>query len=272
MKAFSLALAIVGVVVVAGQVAADPLVLDFESLTPRDTALGANFWVSNPGFETGGATFSGGDYQGFVVSSSTTTGTTGYLFEGGPSAAAEISAQSNGGAGGGVDESTNFAVGYNATSFVNLPAGYRPSSVYATNVATTAWLLANPDPNGFAKPLSQNGEEFSVTFRGWSLPGAQGTQLGSSKFVLGSYSGGAASIVNAWTLVDLASLGDAASIDLMFASYDVNLHGIVTPTYVAIDNLTLTPVPEPSSILLAACGGILALGVWRRRCRRQWAA
>jgi len=269
MKALTLVLAIATAAMVTGPVAASPLVLDFDSLTPRDVALGANFWVGNPGFVTDGATFSGGDYGGFVVSSSTTTGTTGYLFEGN---AAEISAQSNGGAGGGVGGSTNFAVGYDAESFVNLPAGYRPSSVSATNVATTAWLLANTDPNGFSQPLSQDGQEFSVTFRGWSLPGAQGTQLGSSTFVLGSYSGGAASIVDAWTLVDLTSLGNAASVDLTFASYDVGSFGINTPTYVAIDNLTLTAVPEPGiwallggAAVVMGCGGV----VRRRRTGRR---
>lgn len=247
---------------------ANTIVVDFEGLSPRDTSLGENYWVNHPGFQTQGTTFSGGSYRGFVVSSSTSTGVTGYFFLGGASAAAEISAESNSGAGGGVDGSTNFAVGYNPTSFVNLPAGYRPVSVYATNVATTAWLLANQDPNGFSRPLSQNGQQFSVTFRAWSLPGGTGTQLGSATLVLGSYSGGVRSIVNTWTLVNLASLGEAASIDLSFASYDMTGEYINTPTYVALDNLSLVAVPEPSSIVLLAGGAVVAVAArWRFRRR-----
>lgn len=256
---------------------ANPIVLDFETVSPRNTSLGADFWVSNPGVETQGTTFSGGDFFGFVVSASTITGTGGYFYSqefGSSSAAAEISAESNGGAGGGVGGSDHFAVVSDAAVFgfdpsvINLPAGYRPASVFATNVATTAWLLANDDPNGFAQPMSQNGQQFSVTFRGWSLPGRSGALLGSATFVLGSYSGGVQSIVTDWTLIDLASLGEAASIDLTFASYDVGEFGINTPTYVALDNLSLVAVPEPSGIVILAGGAVVAAGRLRRRfCR-----
>jgi len=254
---------------------ASPLVIGFDSVTPRDTALGANFWISNPGFSTAGATFSGGDFFGFVVSASTITGTGGYFYGqqfGASSAAAEISAESNAGSGGGIGGG-QFAVASDAAVFgfdpsvIDLPAGYRPASVYATNVATTAWLLANSDPNGFAHPLSQNGQEFSVTFRGWSQPGGQGTQLGSTTLVLGSFSDGVASIVNDWTLVDLASLGEAASIDFIFDSYDVGEFGINTPTYVALDDLVLVAVPEPSAIVILAGGAVAAAGRLRRRFR-----
>lgn len=256
--------------------AATPLVLGFESVTPRDTALGSSYWVSNPGFETQGTTFSGGDFFGFVVSASTITGTGGYFYEqkfGASSAAAEVSAESNAGAGGGIGGG-RFAVVSDAAVFgfdssvIDLPVGYRPASVHATNVATTAWLLANSDPNGFAHPMNENGQQFSVTFRGWSQSGGQGLQLGSTTLVLGSYSGGVASIVKAWTLVDLTSLGEAASIDVTFASYDVGEFGINTPTYVALDNLSLVAVPEPSGIVLLAGGAVVAVAArWRFRRR-----
>jgi hypothetical protein len=36
-----------------------------------------------------------------------------------------------------------------------------------------------------------------------------------------------------------------------------------------VDNLTFTPVPEPSTIVLSLAGGLLiGLGLWRRRCTR----
>jgi len=267
-----LAALVMGVMLSSCPVAAGTLVLDFESVPPRDIALGEGFWFEQPGFSTEGASFSGGSYQGFVVSTSTVTGTGGYFYAqqfGAESAAAEISAESNDGSGGGVDGG-KFAVGYNAGSTIDMPAGYRPTSVFATNTATTAWLLANTDPNNFTTPLQNNGEEFRVIFRGWSQAGGLGTQIGSVAFVLGRYASDTRTIVTDWTLVDLTGLGEAASISLDFVSYDENAWGIVTPTYVAIDNLTLTAVPEPGTwALLAGAAGVVGCGgvVRRRRVR-----
>lgn len=265
---------VVGGIMTSFPAAAGTLVIDFEAVTPRNTALGADFWIDQPGFSTDDATFSGGSYQGFVVSASMVTGTGGYFYAqnfGSASAAAEISAESNGGSGGGVGGG-QFAVGYNAGSTIDMPAGYRPTSVFATNTATTAWLLANPDPNMFTTPLQTNGEEFSVIFRGWSEMGGSGTETGSVMFVLGRYASDTRTIVTDWTLVDLTGLGEAASISLDFASYDENAWGIVTPTYVALDNLTLTAVPEPGTWALlvgaaavAGCGGAV-----RRRQTDGW--
>ena len=232
--------------------------------------------LPNPGFAVAGATFSGGSYQGFVVSQSRVTGTGGYFYGqlfGAASAAAEISAESHGGAGGGVamSGSGRFAVGYNAGSTIDLPAGYRPTSVYATNVATTAWLLANDDPNNIARKLEADGEQFRVIFTGWSGAAATGTATGSVALELGIQTGEIRTIVTDWTLVDLTSLGAAASISLGFTSYDV-LHSegetyISTPTYVAIDDLTLTAVPEPATWTLLV-GAAVAIGC-RLRGRRH---
>lgn len=248
--------------------AADTILVDFEALTPRDTGLGGDFWVENPGFSTAGTTFSGGSWQGFVVSSSTVTGTGGYFYSqnfSAGTAAAEISAEANGGAGGGVGGG-QFAVGYGAGSWIDLPAGYRPAGLYATNVATTAWLLANPDPNGVSHPLG-DGDVFSVIFRGWSQSGAQGTPTGSVPFMLGSQASGTRTIATEWTQVDLTGLGAAASISLDFAFNDFDPADILLPTYVALDNLTVTAVPEPSAIMLLACAAVAGLvgGRWRNR-------
>jgi hypothetical protein len=61
-------------------------------------------------------------------------------------------------------------------------------------------------------------------------------------------------------------LGDARSIGIDFASSDVGEWGINTPTYVAIDNLTLVAVPEPSGIVLVSCA---AVAWWMVRSRRK---
>jgi hypothetical protein len=61
--------------------------------------------------------------------------------------------------------------------------------------------------------------------------------------------------------LDLTALGAPASIALSWESTDVGSFGINTPTYVAIDNLVLTP--EPGSAALLAVAGLLMPRRWR---------
>lgn len=249
---------LVAVVVLAtAQAWAGPLVIDFEGNTPRDPALGGAYWDPNPGFTAGGAAFSGGSYAGFVVSSSTTTGVGGYVYSG---SEAEISAQSNGGAGGGVNGSSNFAVAYNDGSFVDLPEGYRPTGVSLTNTATAWYAVLNGlyQANQFA-----TGDSFRVTFTGYSSVGGLGSATGSPvDFYLADYRDGKSLVIDSWTTVDLSPLGDARSIVLSFTSTDNDpVWGMNTPAYVAIDNLALVPVPEPSAAVLLAGALIAGLSV-----------
>lgn len=249
-----------------------PLVIDFESVTPRDTQPasypeGESYWDPNPGFSVAGAFFSGGSYNGFVVSSSTTTNVAGYLYEG---SEAEISAQANGGAGGGVGGSSNFAVGYyGGPLFVDLPAGYRPASVDLTNTATAYVAILE---GLFGGAAFKAGDWFRVRFAGYSAAGGTGSQTGVPvDFYLADYRDGQTLVVDSWTGLDLSPLGDAASIVLTFASTDNNPNvlppfDINTPAYVALDNLTLLAVPEPGAAALAAAGGVWCLV---RRSRRR---
>lgn len=256
---------LVSLAFLAPPASAENILVDFESQTPRNPNLGSNFWNPNPGMTSGNVTFSGGSYEGFVSSNSTVTGTGGFLYPQAfapGNATAEISAESHGGAGGGVGSPAggNFAVGSGAGITIDLPAGHRPLSMYVTNTATTAYLLANTDPNGFASPMAADGNEFGVTFHGWSGPSGTGTELGTVHFVLGSFLSGNATIVKEWTELNLASLGNAASMSLSFNSYDMFGPYINTPTYVALDNLTIAPVPEPGTwalIAVAAAGGFM---------------
>jgi hypothetical protein len=67
--------------------------------------------------------------------------------------------------------------------------------------------------------------------------------------------------------MDLTSLGGAKSLSFDYASSDVGQFGINTPLYFAMDNLTLSVVPEPSSALLAGIAvAIIALPA-ALRCR-----
>lgn len=246
----------------AAPAGAAPLVIDFEGVTPRNPGL-EDYWAPNPGFTAAGADFSGGYYSGFVVSSSTTSGAgSSYLFFG---SAAEISAQANGGAGGGAGGSTNFAVAYGDSSSIDLPAGYRPAGASLTNTATAFEAIRRGLYQ--ASPFTA-GDWFRVRFTGYSAAAGGGSQTGVPvDFFLADYRNGQSLVVDSWTALDLSPLGDARSIVLTFTSTDSDpVYGSNTPTYVALDNLSLMAVPEPGAATLAAVGAAWCL---LRRCRRR---
>ena len=72
-------------------------------------------------------------------------------------------------------------------------------------------------------------------------------------------------VISQWTTVDLSPLGNAASLQFTLASSDTGAFGINTPTYFALDNLALTPVPEPGTLVLI---GLARRRPDVRRCRR----
>jgi hypothetical protein len=108
-----------------------------------------------------------------------------------------------------------------------------------------------------------------VIITGYDSPGGVGAVTGSVTFRLADYTftnNAQDYIVDEWTLVDLAGLGSAASLNFSWASTDMSFGFINTPTYVALDNLSFTAVPEPASA--AALVGGLCLGFVALRRRR----
>ncbi len=159
-----------------------------------------------------------------------------------------------------------YAVGYSGSQgFINLPGGYRPGSVRVTN--TTYAAIDMQTGSQFSKVFGP-GDFFTVTFTGFDQAGATGNPTGSSSFYLADFRDGNSLIVNTWELLDLTPLGSAASIGLSWASSDVGQFGIATPTYVALDSLTLSPVPEPGN--WAALAAAAAAAWLRCRCRRSF--
>jgi hypothetical protein len=173
--------------------------------------------------------------------------------------------------GGGAGGTGNFAVAYwqsyDPPPLIGLPAGMQPVSVKLVNTTYTALTIRDGDPNNFSSGQYDAGDYLSVTFTGNSALDGTGTPTGSATFFLADFRGGNSLIVDEWTDFSLASLGLARSIVIDFASSDIGEWGINTPTYVALDNLTLAAVPEPSSAVLLACGVLAGLAVrraWRR--------
>lgn len=155
-------------------------------------------------------------------------------------------------AGGGAGGSRTFGV---ATAFspgeayIDLPSGSDPLSIEITN--TTYAALAIRDGYFVARPFGP-GDYFRVIFTGIDeLEQA----IGSIDYYLADYRGsGPGFILNEWVTLDLSSLEGARRLDISFESTDVGFFGINTPTYVAVDNLSMTSVPEAGSIVLASVG------------------
>ncbi len=168
-------------------------------------------------------------------------------------------------AGLGLGANGIYAVASGDGGFINLPANSTPQSVFLTNAAYAAQIIQHGDENNFARSFSQ-GDFFSVQLTGWSGLGATGTITGSQTFYLADYRSNDLSqwyVVQAWTSVDLTGLGNAKSLDFVFDSTDRGEYGINTPTYVALDSLTVA-VPEPGTATLCVCGA-LAWSFARRR-------
>jgi len=184
------------------------------------------------------------------------------------------------GNGGGSGDSQNYAVAYLAPftlpdARITLPEGVNPTSVDLTNVAYTALVMRDGDPNGFSRTFGTPPENqppqvwpdwLKLTITGLDAGGAP-LAAAPVEFYLADYRqiGGASPyIVDAWTTVDLSSLAGARYLVLTEDGSDHNDFGLATPAYVALDNLVLTPVPEPATCLLALVGAALVGLVARR--------
>lgn len=268
---------------------AETVTVTFESAPVRSVSLGSGFWAANDGFATQGVGFSGQPYEGFVASRSTTLSGWGYFWVSGSPAEAEISAYANLPAGGGAGGSQTFAVASGMNSTINLPAGTTVQSVKATNTATTFYSLRDGDQfaKAFGKVFDENIGEggawveanvpdwFKLTFTGYTGTARTGAVTGQVDFYLADYRFSNSIedyIIQNWTEIDLTSLGEVGSIGLGYSSSDTSTYSGVTyinqPLYVALDDLTLVAVPEPSTLAMLAVGAT----AWMARRRRARSA
>lgn len=175
------------------------------------------------------------------------------------------------GAGGAI-AGGKYAVGFGSGT-INLPGNASLKSMDITN-ATYAGLSMR-DGDGFSEAFGgtsgNDPDYFNVVFTGFDGLDGTGNQIGSLSFALADFTFADNSqdyILSDWLNVDLSSLGAARSIAFSFESSDSSIYGINTPVYFAMDNLTITTVPEPSTLMLvgsfAAATGLFRLSRRKR--------
>ncbi len=163
--------------------------------------------------------------------------------------------------GGGVGGAGNYAVAFSQAVF-DLPADSALISVSLSATTYTALYARDGLSPPFAAVSPYAADDFfDVVLTGFTAAGATGAQTGSvtHRLMMGP------NPPATWQSIDLTALGNARSVEVSFASSDVGPFGIDTPTYVAIDNLTFSAVPEPGAFALAGLVVAGALPVFRRR-------
>jgi len=160
--------------------------------------------------------------------------------------------------GGGYQSST-YAIAYSPGATVTLPEAAIVSGFQIAN--TTYGYLAMRDGDQFSPALPAGGW-FRVTATGRRA----GSPTGSAEFYLADLRGESPpGIVAGWDWFDLSGLGTVDEVGFAFSGSDVGSFGLNTPAYFALDNLTLTAVPEPATwALMAAAAGVAAVARSRR--------
>jgi len=288
MKIFLIAL--VTLSIFANDVSAN-IIITFEEktvFTGVNTAGGGSFYNGNSGnnqpnssgWSSGGVFFNNsysdsifpGDYwSGWSYSNVFNTTSPGF----GNQYAAFPGGGSNG--SGGVAAGQVYAMAYNSGAYFNMPTGMLLQSVDLTNATYAAISMRDGDgPGGFAKKFGGSGNDpdlFGVKLNGYDSLGGTGTLLGSVSVNLADYRFADNSqdfIAGNWQNISLSSIASARSVSLEFFSTDVSQFGtdtfINTPTYLALDNLRFSAVPEPSTIALV---GLVTSALAFRRYRAK---
>jgi hypothetical protein len=179
---------------------------------------------------------------------------------------------------GGVAVGQLYAIAYADGAYFNLPTGMLLQSADLTNGTYGYFSMRDGDgpPFFFAKKFGgasgNDPDLFGVTLKGFDSLGGAGNLIGSISVNLADYRFADNSqdfILNTWQNVDLSSIATARSVSLTFFSSDMGAFGINTPTFVALDNLRLTAVPEPSSICFIAVIGSAIILHRRKRIRAK---
>ncbi len=196
-------------------------------------------------------------WDGWTYSNTTDTTTAG--------AANQYSAFTGGGLA-----SANYGVafiGYAAPPAIEFATPSLVSSASFTN--TTYAALSMLDGDSFAKKFGgasgNDPDYFKLTIVGRDAASAV---TGTVEVYLADYrfaNNADDYLLRTWTAVDLSALGAVSRLEFGLASSDNGAFGMNTPAYFAMDDLTVTAVPEPELALLLPVGFAFTLLAARRR-------
>ncbi len=222
-------------------------------------AGGGALTIDGISFSNSYTTFPGGfiSWDGFAYSNQTDTTTPGF--------GNQYSSIAGGGAGG----SSQYALSFGDGASIKFASSTNLTDLGTsiTNTTYAGLVMLNGDPvfgaKKFGGVLGNDPDFFKLTITGYVGGSATGAMtdfyLADFRFENNSLD----YIVDEWTLLDFSPLGTVDELRFTYTSSDTGRFGINTPTYFAVDNF-LSPVPEPSAILLAMLGGIGAV-IRRRR-------
>lgn len=169
--------------------------------------------------------------------------------------------------GGGVDGSAHYAIANFGAPTISFASAVSVQGAYLTNTTFTGLTLLTGDffSKKFGGASGNDPDYLKLTIIGKDGGGAT---TGSVDFMLADYRFADNTqdyVVTDWRWVDLAALGTVSSLQFALASSDSGEFGINTPAYFALDNLTVTAVPEPEQAALLLAGLALVGAIARRR-------
>lgn len=237
---------LVAALAVAGTISAQTII-DFESYSLAGPETAVSDAGASGAFDFDGVTFYNnydaqwGSFVGFAMSNYTDVVTPGWTN------------QFSSYTGSGFDGSTNYAIFYSFGQIKTNTAAKRITGFNLTN--TTYAYLSMRDGDGYGKEFGSiydadtiidgtNGEDF---FKVWIFgENFDGSQRDSIEFFLADYRFADNTqdyIISDWNEIDLTVFGfDVTKVDFAFESSDNNAFGIKTPTYIAMDNVTVENV------------------------------
>lgn len=143
---------------------------------------------------------------------------------------------------GGVYGSEKFAIMYYMDFYPDLP----PSLSFPEGTTKTVdHLFVNNSTyltltvlNGYGMSSKfEDGDWFKITITGYNVAGEKGKSV---EFYLADYRDGKTTIIEDWTKISLAELGEVNKINFTLQTSDMNDYGMLTPAYVCVDNIAIT--------------------------------
>ena len=162
--------------------------------------------------------------------------------------------------GSGSGGSDNYLIGFSFDGNANLAASRLLNSIDVTNTTFAALGILGDDgtPTEDELPLEETNGFFELIIQGNN----SAASLQQITVRLADYTENNDLLVDFWQTVDVSEL-QSTELTFSFAGSDVGGFGLNTPSYLALDNVTLAAVPEPSPIILVGIG--IAGAMLRRR-------